>query len=106
VGAAMPLLQAADMVVIGHVMEEDGAVSNGPDLLKEELSWHGISARIALIRNPLAHAPGVLESLASESNAGLLVVGAYGRGPWREAVFGGVTTTLIGRAECPVFMMH
>jgi nucleotide-binding universal stress UspA family protein len=106
VSAAMPLLKAAEKVIIVHVTEADGTVSNGPDLLAEELSWHGISAQISSIRNPLAHVPGVLESLASESNAGLMVVGGYGRGPWREAVFGGVTTTLIGHAECPVFMMH
>jgi nucleotide-binding universal stress UspA family protein len=106
VRAAMPLLRAADKVVLVHIAETDGAVSNGLDLLEEELSWHGISAQSRLIRNPLAHVPGVLQSLASELNAGLLVVGGYSRGPWREAVFGGVTTTLIDDAECPVFMMH
>jgi nucleotide-binding universal stress UspA family protein len=106
VAAAMPLLKVADKVVIVHVAEAGSAVSNGLDLLAEELSWHGISAQISLIRNPLAHVPGVLESLARESAAGLLVVGGYGRGPWREAVFGGVTTTLIDHAECPIFMMH
>ena len=106
VGAAMPLLKAADEVVIVHIAEKDSAVSNGLDLLAEELSWHGVSAQIRLIRNPLAHVPGVLKSLASEFNAGLLVVGGYSRGPWREAVFGGATTTLIDDAECPIFMMH
>jgi hypothetical protein len=45
-------------------------------------------------------------SLASELNTGLLVVGGHSRGPWREAVFGGVTTTLVDHAECPAFMMH
>ena len=106
VAAAMPLLKAADKVVIVHIAEADGAMSNGLDLLAEELSWHGIAAQIRLIRNPLAHVPGVLKSVASELNAGLLVVGGYSRGPWREAVFGGVTTTLIDHAECPIFMMH
>jgi hypothetical protein len=45
-------------------------------------------------------------SLASELNTGLLVVGGHSRGPWREAVFGGVITTLVDHAECPAFMMH
>jgi hypothetical protein len=45
-------------------------------------------------------------SLASEFNTGLLVVGGHSRGPWREAVFGGVTMTLINHAECQAFMMH
>ncbi len=106
VGAAMPLLQAADKVVIVHIAETDSAVGNGLDLLVEELSWHGIAAHIRLIRNPLAHVPGVLQSLASDLNADLLVIGGYSRGPWREAVFGGVTAMLIDRAECPIFMMH
>jgi nucleotide-binding universal stress UspA family protein len=106
VGAAMPLLEMADKVAIVHVAEPDSPVTNGLDLLAEELSWHGISTEVRVSRNPLAHAPGILQSIASEFNADLLVVGAYGRGPWREAVFGGVTTALIDHAECPVFMMH
>ena len=53
----MPLLKAADKVLIVHIAETDGAVSDGLDLLAEQLSWHGISAQIRLIRNPLAHVP-------------------------------------------------
>ena len=106
VSAAMPLLEMADKVVIVNVAESDSAAANGLDLLAEELSWHDISAEVRVSRSPLAHAPGLLGSIASEFDAGLLVVGGYGRGPWREAVFGGVTTSLIDHAECPVFMMH
>jgi nucleotide-binding universal stress UspA family protein len=92
--------------VIVHVAETDGAVTNSLDQLAEQLSRHDISAQISLIRNPLAHVEGVLETIASEFKASLLVVAGYGDGPCREAGFRGVTKTLISHAQCPVFAMH
>ena len=106
VGAAMPLLKLAKKVVVVHVAESDNAAVRDLDLVAEQLSWHGISVQLRLIRNPPAHAPEALAATASDLGADLLVMGGYGHGPWREAVFGGVTTTLIGHAGLPVFMMH
>lgn len=105
-GAAMPLLKLAKKVVIVHIAEADDAAAHELALLAEQLSWHGISAQVRLIRKPSAHGQEVLAATASEIGADLLVVGAYGHGPWREAVFGGVTTTLINHAKFPVFMTH
>ncbi|HWG71192.1 MAG TPA: universal stress protein [Steroidobacteraceae bacterium] len=106
VSAAMPLLKVAGKVVIVHVAETDDAAADGPNPLTEQLSWHGISAQVRSIHAPSARIPDVLAATVSEIGADLLVVGGYGHGPWREAVFGGVTTTLINHAQCPVFMMH
>jgi nucleotide-binding universal stress UspA family protein len=106
VGAAMPLLKLAKKVVIVHIAEADDAAPHDLNLLAEQFSWHGISAQVRLIRNPSARGPEVLAATASEIGADLLVVGGYSHGPWREAVFGGVTTTLISHAEFPIFMMH
>ena len=106
VGAAMPLLQAAEKVVIVHVAEADGAAAN--DLNCSGSNCHGMASPRECARSAtrprMSHS--VLAATASEFGADLLVVGGYGHGPWREAVFGGVTTTLINHAEYPVFMMH
>jgi nucleotide-binding universal stress UspA family protein len=47
-----------------------------------------------------------LVDTAKNLGAGLLVVGGYGHLPMREILFGGVTESLIARAELPVFVMH
>jgi nucleotide-binding universal stress UspA family protein len=33
-------------------------------------------------------------------------MGAYGRGPLREAVFGGFTQSILEHADLPVFLLH
>ena len=42
----------------------------------------------------------------TELHADLLVVGGFGRGPFREVLFGGVTQSIIEHADYPVFIMH
>jgi nucleotide-binding universal stress UspA family protein len=48
----------------------------------------------------------LLLGAAADVAADLLVIGGYGHGPLREAVFGGITAALIRHAECPVLMIH
>lgn len=36
----------------------------------------------------------------------LLVMGAYGRAGWREALWGGTTDHLLERTNCPLFLLH
>jgi nucleotide-binding universal stress UspA family protein len=71
------------------------------------LAWHGINATTRIIENASHRAPcELLLDTAAELGADLLVIGGYGHGPLREAVFGGVTAALIRHADCPVLMVH
>jgi nucleotide-binding universal stress UspA family protein len=48
----------------------------------------------------------LLSSIAKDCAADLLVMGAYGRGPLREMVFGGCTQSVLEHADLPVFLLH
>lgn len=105
-GAALPLLKLAQRVVLVTVSEEPGA--RPPELkhLADRLAWHGVAAESCVVTHISKPTSAHLLRVAEELGADLLVVGGYGRGPWREAVFGGVTRALIEHAEFAVFMMH
>ncbi|MBN8901048.1 MAG: universal stress protein, partial [Rhodospirillales bacterium] len=48
----------------------------------------------------------VLLEAAAELGCGLLVMGGYGHGRLREAVFGGFTRAVLQAAPMPVLMAH
>ncbi len=48
----------------------------------------------------------VLLSRASDLNADLLVMGAYGHARWQELVLGGATRTVLNAATLPVLLSH
>ncbi|MGO9930279.1 MAG: universal stress protein [Steroidobacteraceae bacterium] len=105
--AALPLLQKAPKVILVSIGEGNGTSPEDLGDLADRLSWHGIAAEQRFIADRRDRAPGeLLLGAAGEAGADLLVIGGYGHGPLREAVFGGVTAGLIRHAECPVFMMH
>ncbi|MFI4891505.1 MAG: universal stress protein [Steroidobacterales bacterium] len=106
VAAAMPLLQAADRVVLVRVEEDAAAKSPCIDDLAAQLAWHGVGADVRYIPMGRCRAEAALADVAAEVGAGLLVVGGYGHKPLREAAFGGVTSALVAHADLPVFMMH
>jgi nucleotide-binding universal stress UspA family protein len=106
VAAAMPLLQAAERVILVFAGEDTAPDSSGIDDLAAQLAWHGVRAERRCIGAGPRRSEAVLHDVAAEVDAGLLVVGGYGHGPLREAAFGGVTSALIAHADLPVLMMH
>lgn len=103
VALALPLIQAADEVVI-----LDGGVgdhgASGDELLGY-LEIRGVSAR----RQPIEGGdnPGrAILAAAKQAGADLLVMGAYSRSRELEAVFGGATQHVIDRCTIPVVMVH
>jgi nucleotide-binding universal stress UspA family protein len=55
---------------------------------------------------PGAGAGQQLLSAAREENADLLVMGGYGRVPWREFLFGGATRDVVGVSLLPLLLTH
>ncbi len=106
VAAAIPLLKLARRVVLVSIEEESAAGREALEHLAKQLTWHGVSAETRYVADPGSQASTRLGLIAAELQADMLVVGAYGHGPLRETIFGGVTRALIERAEMPVFMMH
>lgn len=96
--AAIPLLAGADAVHILCANADNPAL---PPLFAE----HGIRAQIHAVEGPGPVGRDLLQK-AHELGADLIVMGAYGRGEWREALLGGVTRYMLAHADLPLFMRH
>ena len=105
-GAALPLLQAAQRVVLVNIAEERDAAPRELDHLVHRLAWHGIAAESQQITHLSKPTGKHLLRVAEGFGANLLVIGGYGHGPTREAAFGGITRTVIEGADFPVFLLH
>ncbi len=101
--AALPLLKAAQRVIIAHVTEETDPTPL--TVVAGYLERHGIVAETRLL--PQHGAIGdTLAAAADAHQADLIVLGAYGHSRARERVFGGCTRGFLDEARVPVLMMQ
>ena len=104
VTAALPLLARARrvlLVTVGEENEEDVAGA------LEWLGWRGIAATRIAVPSVAGVRPGVgLLAGAREAGADLLVMGAFGRRPWREHFFGGATAEIAKTSLLPLLLAH
>jgi nucleotide-binding universal stress UspA family protein len=113
---ALPLLKQAERVSIAvfelasdeHTVDDALAADPRPWLLR-----HGVTADLAVHaidhqrRMNRRHEVGErLLSLATDVEADLLVMGAYGHSRFRESILGGVTRTVLEAMHLPVLMAH
>lgn len=105
---AMPLLRAARSVSVVQLAggsarpRADGASCR--DMVRY-LRRHEIGAH-ALYRSTDGDIGTALLSIASDKQAGLLVMGGYGQSPLREALLGGVTAAVLRSMHLPVMLAH
>ncbi len=108
VRAALPFLQQADNV---HVVVIDPP-SHGPSrsdpggMLSQYLARQGVRAEIDVLSKTLPRVSDVLMRHAKDTEAELVVMGAYGHSRFREAILGGATRYMLEQADLPVFMAH
>jgi nucleotide-binding universal stress UspA family protein len=105
VAAAMPFLAKAREVHILTAKDADHpAVDPG---FTDYLAWQGIRAVCHTVRPVDGVGTGelVLEA-ARDQGADLLVMGGYGRAPWREMIFGGTTRQVVGMSRLPLLLAH
>jgi nucleotide-binding universal stress UspA family protein len=102
--AAMPLLVKAKRVIITNV--EEHRPSTNAAAVAHYLRWHGIRAKTQAIKPGGRPIATLLSSVAKDCAADLLVMGAYGRGPFQESIFGGCTQSVLEHAVVPVFLFH
>jgi nucleotide-binding universal stress UspA family protein len=105
-GSAIPLLKRAERVVLVSVAEFQEKEAPALEEVKCQLAWHGVNAETCVRPGKPKSACDQLLQAVDDFRADLLVVGGFGRGPVREAIFGGVTRSIIGHADCAVFVMH
>ncbi|MBA3908433.1 MAG: universal stress protein [Rhodobacter sp.] len=105
---AMPFLRRAENVTILVI----DPPTHGPErsdpggLLCQLLVRHGVRAEVTVLARTLPRVSDVMVRHLRESNADLLVMGAYGHSRFREAILGGATRDMLERAEIPVFLAH
>lgn len=105
---ALPLLQAADFVDVTVV----DPPARGPErsdpggLLCQFLVRHGVKAEVTVLARIRHKVSEVLAQHATDRNADMMVMGAYGHSRLREAVLGGATRAVLEGTRIPVFMAH
>lgn len=106
--AALPLLKTAELVNITIIdPPTHGANRSDPGgPLSQMLARHGVNAEISVLAKSLPRVSDVLSRQIVDTNADMLVMGAYGHSRFREAILGGATRHMLENAEIPVFMAH
>lgn len=107
---ALPLLRRAASVLLVEFGEGRSSQSSVRVPVQDTLPWlarHGVAARsVTRALGANDDAGEAILSYAADAGADLIASGAYGHGPHREAVFGGVTRTLLRSMTMPVLFSH
>ena len=104
--AAMKFLVDADQVNLVIVdPDADDGEEPGADAAAY-LSRHGVKVVVDQLTSGGHPVETVLQQHASEIQADLMVMGAYGHSRMRQWIFGGVTASTLQGASLPVFMAH
>ncbi|MEL6646449.1 MAG: universal stress protein [Pseudomonadota bacterium] len=103
VGLTLPIVETARDVTIlsGGKEKVHGATT---EELVAYYALRGITAKVHHFDAQRPHE--ALLSKTVEVGANLLIMGAYGQGHGREALFGGNTQAIVDNAEIPVLMAH
>jgi nucleotide-binding universal stress UspA family protein len=106
--SAMPFLKGAESVSITVVdpqnLGDDRSDPGG--MLCQMLVRHKVHADVAVLARTQSRVSDVLARHASDLNADMLVMGAYGHSRFRQAILGGATRNMLENAKIPVLMAH
>ena len=109
VQSALPLLKRAQRIVLikGTARDAFSPVDFRPVFsIEEHLRQHGLHFATRVLDAGDTDAGKAILAAASEANADLLVMGAYGRARFSEWMLGGATRHVLGHAALPVFVRH
>lgn len=103
---AMPLLSAAKEVEITVIdPTPDGPEGSDPGAaLAQMLDRHGIGVDVAVLARTQTLISDIIDRRAEEIGADLIIMGAYGHSRFRQAILGGATRNMLGKANIPVLM--
>ena len=105
---ALPLLKAADIVSLciidppkrGHDRSDPGGS------VAQMLARHGGKTEVSVLAQTTDFVSDTLLRHATDINADLIVMGAYGHSRFREAIFGGATRHMLQVSRLPLFLAH
>jgi nucleotide-binding universal stress UspA family protein len=102
--AAVPLLKLAETVILLEV-EEEGRASSVQDAA-EYLARHDIHPLIRRRQPPASKPAKVILDEIRHERADYVVMGGFSHRRFIEALFGGVTRTMLSESPVPIFMAH
>lgn len=108
VAGAMPFLKAASevrIVTIDALPERDDAPAAGRELAAY-LARHGVQAEVRNLDGLGRDTSRSITDAATDFDADLLVLGAYGHSRAREFVLGGVSRDLLNYCATPLLLAH
>jgi nucleotide-binding universal stress UspA family protein len=106
---ALPLLTAADAVLVAQLGESSNSHSTAEDSssgICKVLARHGAKAEVLQAKATSGNIGAALMEVAQTSNADLLVMGCYGHSRLRELVLGGASRHILQHVRVPVLMSH
>jgi nucleotide-binding universal stress UspA family protein len=106
--AALPLLKSASVVNIAVIAPSahDPERSDPGGKLSQFLARHGVRCEVSVLAKTLPRVSDVLCRHASDINADMVVMGAYGHSRLREAILGGTTREMFEIATLPILSAH
>lgn len=106
--AALPLLMQASSVriVVIDPPTHSPSRSDPGGQLSQFLARHGVFCEIDVLSKTLPRVSDVLIRHATDADADLIVMGAYGHSRFREAILGGATREMLEHATLPVLLAH
>ena len=104
---ALPLLQTARRVSIVTIAGEKDLSRMAPGAdLAGYLASHGVEATLATLSATAGDASARLRVYVEEESAGMIVMGAFVHSRFRQAILGGVTSSLLHASPVPLFMAY
>jgi nucleotide-binding universal stress UspA family protein len=102
--ASIPILSLVPRVRLLEVVDRRSPYPR--DLAARYLARWGIAVEVDEREPRELGVSALIEQAAQETEAGLIVMGAYGRSRLREHLLGGVTSELTGRSDRPLLLAH
>lgn len=105
---ALPFLKQAELARIVVI----DPPRHGPDrsdpggLLSQMLARHGVKCEIDVLSKTMTRVSDILNRHAADTEADMIVMGAYGHSRFREAILGGATRNMLEQSQIPVFLAH
>jgi nucleotide-binding universal stress UspA family protein len=108
VRSALPFLKSARTahIVVIDPPKHGPTRSDPGGQLSQFLARHGVHVEIDVLSKTMPRVSDVMRRHATDINADLIVMGAYGHSRFREAILGGATRNTLESCEVPVFMAH
>jgi nucleotide-binding universal stress UspA family protein len=109
VHAALPVLKAAEEIVIGCIDPVMTAERDGQDPGTDVAAWlshHGCKVTVSQFPSGGLEVGQCIQDRAREFGADLVVMGAYGHARMIQTVLGGTTRSMIEQLDLPLLLAH